>query len=45
MRHEGNNKLGMLITTLNDGNAVFLQVRIKPEELDKFINEHGRERR
>jgi len=45
MRHEGNNKLGMLITTLNDGNAVFLQVRIKPEELDKFINDHrGSER-
>lgn len=42
-RPEGN-RLGMLITTADDGDAVFLQVRIKPEELDKFIDEHRGER-
>jgi len=39
MRPEGN-KLGMLVTTVDDGDAVFLQVCIKPEALDRFINEH-----
>ena len=43
MRPQGN-RLGMLVTTVDNSDAVFLQVCIKPEELDKFIDEHRGER-
>jgi hypothetical protein len=33
-------KLRMLVTTVDDGDAVFVEVRIKPDELIKFVDEH-----
>lgn len=48
-RHESTNiyarqsgkQLRLLIATLDDHDATFVQVRIKPEELMKFVDEHG----
>jgi hypothetical protein len=34
------NKLRMLVTTIDDGDAVFIELRIRPEELIKFVDEH-----
>jgi hypothetical protein len=39
MRPEGD-RLRMLITTISDGEAVFVELRIKPDALDKFVSEH-----
>lgn len=33
-------KLRMLVTTIDHGEAVFVEMRIKPEELMKFVEEH-----
>ncbi len=36
--------LDLLITTLDGDDATFVQLRLKPEALIKFIDEHGRSR-
>ena len=33
-------RLRMLVATVDKGDAVFLEVRIKPEELARFVDEH-----
>ena len=33
-------KLRMLVTTIDHGDAVFVEMRIKPEELIRFVDEH-----
>lgn len=37
-------RLRMLITTVDRDDAVFVQMRIKPEELMKFVDEHSGKR-
>jgi hypothetical protein len=37
-------RLRMLVTTIDHGDAVFVEMRIKPEELMKFVDEHRPER-
>jgi hypothetical protein len=39
---EGRKDLNLLITTLDNENATFVQVRLKPEALLRFVDEHDR---
>ncbi len=38
-------ELRLLITSLDHQDATFVQVKIRPEELMKFVDEHGRQNR
>ncbi len=44
MRPEGK-RVRMLITTVDAGDAVFVETRIKPEQIVKFVDEHKCDRR
>jgi hypothetical protein len=39
MQPEGQ-KLRMLVTAIDDGDAVFIEMRIKPEQLEAFVDKH-----
>jgi hypothetical protein len=39
------NRVRMLVATVDSGDAVFVEVRVKAEALVKFVDEHGGKRR
>ncbi len=41
----GGNRLRMLIASLDSGDATFVELHIKPEQLMKFVDEHDGKRR
>jgi hypothetical protein len=43
MQPDGN-RVRMLVTTVDSGDAVFVEMRIKPEALAKFVDEHDGKR-